>query len=145
MIEYRYGQKINEIRISKNFWLNEFQSRKDETVKIDPQLVIGLQKLRDIIHARIDITSGYREKKCTSYHYHGMAADFVSPAYTMEELFKWAVAIPEFKGIGLYDDHIHVDTRRWKDKLYWTCIEGEYTYFRTSEETLAHWETHRAK
>lgn len=28
--------KINEIRVSKNFWLNEFESRKNGTVKIDP-------------------------------------------------------------------------------------------------------------
>jgi len=141
MVQYQYGQKINEIRVSKNFWLNEFQSKKDSTVRIDPQLVIGLQRLRDVIHASIVITSGYREKKCTSYHYHGMAADFKSPNYSMEELFKWAVAIPEFKGIGLYDDHIHADTRRWEEKLYWTCIEGEYKYFYDWKEALEYYQS----
>ena len=72
-----------------------------------------------------------------------MAADFKSPNYSMEELFKWA-AIPEFKGIGLYDDHIHVDTRRWEEKLYWTCIEGEYKYFYDWEEALEYYQSQQA-
>ena len=94
MIEYKYGDKINEIRITQSFWLNEFQSKKSEAVKVDPQLVIGLQRLRDIIHAKIIVTSGYREGKVTSYRHHGMTADFHSPSYTMDELFKWAVCDP---------------------------------------------------
>jgi len=132
-IGYTYGEKLNQIRISKNFWLSEFQSRKDGTVKIDPKLITAIQLLRDTARVRININSGYRTKEeqlklnpllPNSYHCKGMAADICSPDCDLLYLIKYVSAISAFRGIGLYDDHIHVDVRPEGQEYYWIYKSG---------------------
>jgi len=133
-LNYTYGEGINRIRISKNFWLDEFQSRKYSVVKVDPKLVIALQLLRDTARVRIRINSGYRTEEeqikinpylTNSYHCKGMAADISSPDCDLIYLIEWVSAIPSFKGIGLYDTHIHVDVRPEDREYYWINRDGK--------------------
>jgi len=124
---FSYGSELNEIRLAKNFYLSEFEN-KEQLVKLHPRLVQGLQRLRDMIRQPIVITSGYRSQEeqmeinpsaPNSYHIRGMAADIYVKDYPMLELWKWAVTIPEFYGVGLYDRHVHVDVRPEGKSWYW--------------------------
>lgn len=74
---------MNNIKISKNFKLKEFQSSDTKTVKLDSKLLERLQLLREYIEKPIHITSGYRtpehNKKVNGHpksrHMKGKAAD----------------------------------------------------------------------
>jgi len=82
---------MNNIQISKNFKLKEFEcSHSDSVVKLDSILLEKLQLLRDKLNNPINITSGYRTLECNkrvggssnSYHMKGMAADIHSPGFS---------------------------------------------------------------
>jgi len=51
---------VNDILISQNFKLSEFESRDTNEVKIYPELVQKTQRIRDIIRLPLRINSGYR-------------------------------------------------------------------------------------
>jgi len=78
----------NNIKVSKNFILSEFESPDTHEVILVPLLLECLQKLRDRVGRPIIITSGYRTPKHNkkikgakkSYHLKGMAADIIVPA-----------------------------------------------------------------
>lgn len=110
---------MNNIQISKNFKLNEFQcSDSGSVVKLDSKLLEKLQLLRDKLNNPINITSGYRTPECNkhvggssnSYHMKGMAADIYSLGYTPTEIAKAAEEV-DFNGIGIYSNFVHVDVR----------------------------------
>ncbi|MEM3554492.1 MAG: D-Ala-D-Ala carboxypeptidase family metallohydrolase [Candidatus Micrarchaeaceae archaeon] len=116
---------MNDVMISKNFSLKEFECPCCHTVMIRPELIRLLQKLRDKLDRMVIITSGYRCKEHNrkvggevgSYHLYGMAADICVPDFPVEILAKEAEQVG-FGGIGLYKDKvfIHVDIgpkRRW--------------------------------
>jgi len=54
---------MNRIKVSDNFYLDEFQDRNTGEVKIDERLIIVLQEIRNTIGKPIIITSGYRTMK----------------------------------------------------------------------------------
>lgn len=110
---------MNNIQISKNFKLKEFEcSDSDAVVKLDSRLLEKLQLLRDKLNNPINITSGFRTPECNkrvggssnSYHMKGMAADIHSPGFTSTEIAKAAEEIG-FTGIGTYSNFVHVDVR----------------------------------
>ena len=109
---------INRIKISKNFYLDEFDSPDTKEVKIHPDLVEKLQKLRDHFKKPVIINSGYRTKEwnkrvggiASSKHMEGLAADIRVPGVSSSEVAKVAEKIG-FKGIGLYRNFCHVDVR----------------------------------
>lgn len=111
---------MNNIQISKNFKLNEFQCKDgSQLVKLDSKLLNLLQRLRDKINKPLVITSGYRtveyNKKVggivNSLHTQGKAADISKRSLGMTDaaLIKMCQDIG-FGGVIIYDTFIHVDT-----------------------------------
>ena len=52
--------KVNALRLTENFWLNEFQTRDHGLVSLEPALVLGLQEERTRLGKPIYITSACR-------------------------------------------------------------------------------------
>jgi len=114
--------RINGFKIAQNFYLYEFESPDTQEVKISPQLVKLLQKLRSNIGRKIIITSGYRTPehnrdpkvggKEHSYHLLGLAADLYSPNFSVIELGRIAYGIG-FSTVIMYPHRgfIHCDIR----------------------------------
>lgn len=78
-------KRVNDIKIAPHFSLREFECRCCGAVKISPDLVDLLERLRDSLARPIAVTSGYR---CAahnaevggapkSFHLLGRAADIV--------------------------------------------------------------------
>ena len=116
---------LNDIKISKNFNLKEFDCKCGcNTVKVDSELVGRLQELREKIGKPIIITSGYRcpthnkrvDGSQTSQHMRGKAVDIKVSGMTAKELAKLGEQLG-FDGIGTYSNFVHLDVRgiraRW--------------------------------
>lgn len=116
---------INDIQISKHFKLSEFESGDTKEVKIDPELIEKLEKLRQRIGQPLVINSGYRTPEHNervggspkSQHVEGRAADIREvKGLSIDEMAILAESIG-FGGIGKYSWGIHVDVRgekaRW--------------------------------
>lgn len=117
---------MNNIQISKNFKLKEFQCKDGSyLVKIDSRLLEKLQRLRDLINRPIIVISGYRTMEYNrkiggsknSYHLQGKAADIKVNSIEPKELSKYAEQVG-FNGIGIYKTFLHVDIRSEKAKWY---------------------------
>ena len=117
---------MNNIQISKNFKLKEFQCKDgSQLVKIDSQLLHKLQALRDEIGRPVIINSGYRTESHNkavggaknSYHMQGKAVDIKINGLKPEEIAKIAEKIG-FTGIGIYKNFTHLDIRQIKTKWY---------------------------
>lgn len=125
--------KGSNTKLSTNFAVSEFACKGNgccSTVKIDEQLVIYLQKIRDHFGKSITITSGYRcdihnknvGGATGSRHARGQAADIVVSGVAPAKVAQYAESIG-IKGIGLYetakDGHfVHIDTRTTKSFWY---------------------------
>lgn len=110
---------MNNIRISNNFTLREFQCKDgSHQVAIDSKLLEKLQRLRDLAGKAINITSGYRNASHnkavggspTSRHLTGQAADIHIAGMTPTQVAKLASQVG-FTGIGVYNTFTHVDIR----------------------------------
>lgn len=119
------ARKINDVKVSKDFKLYEFECHDgNHQVKIDPELIERLQKLRDYVKKPIQINSGYRTEEYNrkiggvggSQHVEGKASDIVIKGYTPSQVFDLAKKFG-FRGIGLYDTFTHVDVR--STPSYW--------------------------
>lgn len=116
---------LNDVRLSKNFKLYEFDCKGgSKLVKLDPVLLVKLQTLRTRLGRPVNINSGYRTPEHNkniggsprSQHMEGKACDIyvegLTPATVARECEKIG-----FGGIGVYSNHVHVDTRdgraRW--------------------------------
>lgn len=111
---------MNNIRVSKNFKLKEFQCKDGSNqVVLDSVLLEKLQKLRDQIGKPIIINSAYRNKEYNlkvggaknSQHLLGKAVDIKVSGITPKEIAKIAEGIG-FGGIGIYSNFVHLDTRQ---------------------------------
>lgn len=111
---------INDIQISKNFKLREFECKDgNHQVMIHAELLSKLQTLRDKVGSSIVINSGYRTPEYNnkiggvneSFHTKGMAVDIQIPkGYTVDSLAVLAKSVG-FRGIGKYKTFLHVDVR----------------------------------
>ena len=95
--------------------------------KIDPKLIVLLEKIRSLLNRPITILSGYRceahNKKVNgkqhSKHMLGQAADIVVAQMTPNEVHTFLThhMDKEIGGMGKYNDFTHVDVReghaRW--------------------------------
>lgn len=111
--------------LSKHFNRYEFMCRGldccDHSAPVTSELIIGLQKLRELAGAPIHINSGFRCNKHNrkidgsfeSFHTLGMAADITCEDLSPRELAKLAEKIEHFKkgGIGVYSTWLHLDVR----------------------------------
>ncbi len=120
---------INRIQLTANFNLIEFECRCCGQVKLDPQLLAGLQTLRDKLGQPVVLTSAYRCPQHNaaiggaerSQHMLGKAADISlrNMPLSIAELVKLAEEIG-FRGIGLYrSPMLHVDTRETPARWDW--------------------------
>jgi uncharacterized protein YcbK (DUF882 family) len=120
---------MNNIKISENFTLHEFQCKDgSQLVKLDERLLVLLQTLRTKVNKPIQILSGYRTPEYNkkvggapkSQHVEGKAADIRISGMTPKNIAKIAEEMG-FDGIGIYtkQNFCHVDTRgykaRWND------------------------------
>lgn len=120
------------MRLSENFREEEFLCRCCGAGhgRMHPQLIIGLQLLRDRVKAPLTVTSGFRCVEHNravggvpnSYHTQGLAADVYTDGLTPYELAGQAALIPQFRegGIGIYRKagFVHLDVghkRRWTE------------------------------
>ena len=122
---------INKIKISKNFFLDEFQCKGKNCcgnlVKIYPEMIKLLQKCRSGIGMPIIINSGYRcpihnkavGGKEHSYHLLGLAAD-ITCKIGVVELGRVAFEAG-FQTVLVYrhQNFVHVDIRYRKEVKYW--------------------------
>lgn len=124
--------KGTNAKVSNSFKVSEFACKGNgccNTVKIDKQLVVYLQKIRDHFGKSVTINSGYRCSKhnkavggtSSSKHTKGMAADITVKGVKPATVAKYAESIG-VKGIGLYEgsdgDFVHIDTRAVKSFWY---------------------------
>ncbi len=117
--------KINNIKIAKNFYLKEFQCPCCNQVILNSDLLKRLVSLRDSINRPVYINSGYRCQEenirvggaKNSYHRVGMAVDIRSKNITIPDLAIYADGVG-FNGIGIYGTFLHLDIRpkkyRWE-------------------------------
>jgi len=117
---------INDIQLTTNFRLREFQCRHCGTAKLDRDLLERLQALRTYLRAPVTITSGYRcpEHNAAvggspgSQHVEGTAADIRAEGYTHAQVADAAELFFHDGGLGRYSGHTHVDVRghraRWE-------------------------------
>lgn len=121
--------RLNDFPVSKHFRLYEFESKDTREVRLAPDLVIGLQRLRDLLQRPVIVLSGYRTPEqnakvggvAGSAHMKGIAADVTWDGFEMEAAVKLAEQAG-FDGIGRYPrkGFIHVDVRgylaRWVEQ-----------------------------
>ena len=125
-------------KISEHFSQKDFSckcGKCDTEIKISLGLIGGLELLRSKCRKHINILKGYTcpEYSITkkdfrkNYHSLGIAADITIDNLNLKEAFKLAETIPEFKGIGLNlsEKHIHIDTRKEKNKTSWITQNGK--------------------
>lgn len=110
-------------QISPHFHVNEFVSKGNGDLRLDPELVELLEQFRkDVGNKPIRVLSGYRDISYNtkvggakrSYHLRGMAADITIEGVSVKRMKKIAVAVG-FRGIGTYPakGFVHVDVRPW--------------------------------
>jgi uncharacterized protein YcbK (DUF882 family) len=111
---------MNDIRVSKNFKLKEFECKCCKQVKLDERLLSALQAMRDEVGKPIFINSGYRCIKhnkavggtAKSRHLFGDAADIKISGLSIQEQEK--ICKKYFDGVGSYGTFTHVDKRGWE-------------------------------
>lgn len=127
-------KKDGNTKLSANFTVREFACNDgSDTVKIDTDNVIQLQKIRDHFNKSIKITSGYRtpsyNKKIggasSSYHTKGMAADIVVSGVDSIKVAMYAEDIG-CRGVIWYPlkKFTHIDTR--PNKYHAICVNNNY-------------------
>lgn len=108
-----------------NFQIKEFACHDgSDEIRIDEELVEKLQIIRSYFGVPVSINSGYRSPEHNAFvggvknsnHVLGKAADIVVKGVSPKTVAEFAKKIG-FRGVGLYKDFTHVDTR---DKTsYW--------------------------
>lgn len=128
-------KKGDSTKLSPNFRAREFDCHGSgccRETKVDEQLVMYLQKIRDHFGKPMYIDSGYRcpthnarvpGAASKSKHMDGIAADIVISGVDPLEIARYAESIG-VKGIGHYDDFVHIDTRTTKS--FWYSHSQEY-------------------
>ena len=116
---------MNNIKISENFNLKEFECRHCGQVKLHSELLKRLQRIRTLTGRPLRINSGYRCEDhnravggaTSSRHMHGDAADIVIVGMPIAQQRKICETHFGDGGIGYGQTFTHVDTRgiraRW--------------------------------
>jgi len=115
------------VKLSPHFARSEFICPCCQQVQVDPRLVDALESLRTLVGRPIHINSGYRCVKHNkavkgsprSQHLSGHAADIWVANMSGQALYEIASTLPEFTGLGVGANYLHVDVRfgprsRWR-------------------------------
>ena len=122
--------------LTPSFRVREFSCKGADVVKIDDELVVLLQCIREHFGAKVHITSGYRtaaynatlpDASKTSQHIQGRAADFWVEGVPVATVADYAEKLlPGRGGIGRYPKDaahprrktgwVHIDTRPNKSR-----------------------------
>lgn len=131
-------EKGSQRQLSANFKLSEFHChcnlKSCKTTKVDDELIERLQWLRERAGASITVNSGFRcaahnksvGGSTTSKHPMGRAADIVIKGMKAEDMAKLAVKAG-FRGVILYDNRVHVDTREVTTFYHRNYNGGKYS------------------
>lgn len=133
-----YSKKTDGDRyISPNFRIREFACKDgSDAIKIDYELVVLLQKIRDHFGKAVVINSGYRtaayDKKVggsgSGYHTKGQAADIVVSGVTPLTVGLYAAELLGDKGgIEIGNSYCHIDTRTSRWRAFTENGGSEYT------------------
>jgi len=103
-------------RITRNFRLSEFASPDTGEAKMDMEVILKLQAVRDHFGKKVIILSAYRSPThnrkvgghSKSLHLKGMAVDWYIKGVSMSEMARVARECG-FTGIGLYKYSVHTD------------------------------------
>ena len=127
------GEKIFYYNKPFNFKVKEFACHDgNDEIKIDSDLVLSLQQIRDHFGKPVNIHSAYRDKEYNkeiggaprSQHIYGKAADIDVSGIIPLHVAQFAeLDCTLINGIGLYDWGCHLDTR--KSKYYWDYRSGK--------------------
>lgn len=135
--DFVFFNKRDNRRLSKNFRYSEYFSKCKglNFHLLHKKLPITVQDLRDYAQAPIYINSTYRHTRCNkvaggaskSQHLVGRALDFSFKNQKDHDQFVkdieskgdqyWILLINGITGLGIYDTHIHIDTRTNKEKI----------------------------
>lgn len=114
-------------KLSKNFYRDEVACKGkaccNHSAPVHPELINGIQELRNIVGAPLNVISGFRCNRHNakvpnaapnSFHTLGMAADISCKKVSSEKLALLAEIVTQFNvgGIGVYKSWIHVDVRK---------------------------------
>lgn len=133
-----YSKKAKgSVNIAPSFTVKEFACKDGtDTVLIDYDLVVILQKIRDHFGKAVTINSGYRtstyDKKVggtgSGYHTKGQAADIVVSGVTPLTVGLFAAELLGNKGgIEIGDSYCHIDTRDTRWRAFTTSGGSNYT------------------
>jgi len=103
-------------QISRNFRQSEFVSPDTGEAKMDMQVIINLQVVRDHFGKKVVVISGYRTSRhnrnigghSESLHLKGMAVDWYIEGVSVYEMARVAKECG-FTGIGIYKYSVHTD------------------------------------
>lgn len=110
----------------KNFKIKEFACKHCGEVKLDINLLLKLQDLREMLgNKSITINSGYRcavhnakvDGAKNSLHLQGKASDIKVNGVTPLIVKNVAEKVFATGGVGIYDTFVHVDTRGYKARF----------------------------
>lgn len=112
--------RINDVKVSANFKLYEFECNHCGTVKISPELIEMVQKVRNHFGRPVTINSGYRcpthnkavGGAANSQHLYGTAADIVVSGVSPSKVADYCESFAD--GLGRYKTFTHIDCRGHK-------------------------------
>jgi len=117
-----------DIELSPHFRAAEFRCPCCGVTVIAEEVIEALEVLREFLGQPIRVTSGYRCPRHnrevggapTSLHMAGAAVDVIVPGWENRGVAEQA-ALAGFKGIIVYETHVHLDLRA--DPLYLEYLE----------------------
>lgn len=123
-------KRTGDVKLSRNFRVREFRCKDgSDTILIDTDLVLLLQKIRDHFGVSVNINSAYRTAAYNvkvggspnSQHVKGTAADIWLPGVSPLAVAQYVEHLQPTKGgIGVYKSFTHVDVRekrsRWDNR-----------------------------
>src|SRR4030095_6288831 len=121
--------------LSEHFSKSEFSCRCCGHLVVSGRLIMALEHLRELAGRPVKVHCGYRcamHNRETggvtgSEHTRGTAADIEIPGLSLQKMYEFALAVPEFAsgGIGAYDGNfLHVDVRGHAAR--WARVRGQY-------------------
>jgi len=122
-----FNKSTPDFHITKNFKLHEFLTKntKDTATKINLQLILELQNLRNLFGSPVGISSSYRSPSynksvngaTSSQHIFGNALDTYPLNGDIKGWITTVVKYKKFGGVGQYKTFCHIDcgaTRFWR-------------------------------